>query len=109
MKVIETLIQAYPIPDAMLHRIAMVRGLNLDAEAITEVLISKEYNLADADIKVYLSTSPKIGQSGVTFDYLLNSRDALKKQANAIYKKYDDPLYEPEAVKPTYGYKGCRL
>lgn len=111
--ILETLKQGvsnYPVPTATLQRVALVRGVDLKTEATAEVLLSKEYRLADADVKLWVSIAPNVSQAGIAFDLLVTTREAIKKQANAVYKEYGDSLYEPEATTRTkYGYKGKKL
>lgn len=104
MKIIETLTSIYPVPDAILQRVALARGLDLNVEATTELLNSKEYRLADADVKLWLSSAPDISQSGTSFNLKDKACDELRRQANVIYKEYGDPAFS--GVR--YGYKGSR-
>lgn len=105
MKVIETLTSTYPIPSAVLQRIALIREVDLDAQATSEILTSKGYNLAYADIKRWLSTAPDISQSGISFNLTDKVRESLRKGANAIYKEYGDPKFNGVV----FGFKGNRL
>lgn len=105
MRVIDTLTSIYPMAEAALQRVAMARGLDLNAEATTQLLNSKEYRLADADVKLWLSTAPDISQSGISFNLKDKACEGLLRQANAIYKEYGDPAYS--GVR--YGFKGSRL
>ena len=105
MKVIETLIQIYPAPDAILNRMALVRGLDLDAVATAEILTSNSYKLTDADVQMWLSTSPDISQSGISFTLNADKCKSLKEQANKVYKDLKDPAFSGT----TYGYKGSKL
>ena len=105
MKIIETLTSIYPVPDAILNRMALVRGLDLDAEATAGALTSNSYKLTDADIQMWLSTAPDISQSGISFTLNTEKCKSLKEQANKVYKDLNDPAYS--GVR--YGYKGSRL
>lgn len=113
MTILETLKQGvsnYPVPMATLERVTLVRGIDLKATATTEILLSKEYRLADADVKLWVSTAPNVSQSGISFDLLVSTRDSLKSQANAVYKEYGDSMYEPEKMSTVkFGYKGKKL
>ncbi|MGL5913351.1 MAG: hypothetical protein ACRCZB_04235 [Bacteroidales bacterium] len=102
----------YPIPKATLKRVALVREIKLDEEATSELLKSKEYRLADADIKVFVATSSNVSQGGMNFDILYSTRETLLLQANAVYYEYGDIAYDPSkpvVSKVKYGYKGSRL
>lgn len=108
--ILETLNQGYPVPMATLERVALVRGVELMTEATTEVLISKVYRLATADIMRWMSTASNVSQAGIAFDLLVSTREDLRKQSNAVYKEYGDAMYEPEnSTAVTFGYKGKKL
>ena len=57
--VVESLksVNAYPVPLRTLVETAEKRGLDLDKPATAEVLKGKEYNLAKADLYLWLSLS----------------------------------------------------
>ena len=100
----------YPVPARVLNRIALVRDIELTAEVTTEMVSSKDYQLAEADVMRFVSTAPNVTQAGISFDTLVSDRNALRTQANLIYKKYGDELYQPDGeVKTKFGYKGDRL
>lgn len=100
----------YPVPSRTIERIALLRDVDLSAEADTSVIQSKEYQLAEADVMRFVSTAPNIAQAGISFDTLVTDRQALRVQANLIYKKYGDEMYQPESTgKAKFGYKGDRL
>lgn len=108
-KVIELLkgVTAYPIPLRTLLEAAEKRGLNLDGEATAEVIKGKAYNLARADLFLWLSFSPDISQGGQSFSFGDEQRSRLRNQAKALYAEF-----EPDgsaSQKPIYGYKGSRL
>lgn len=108
-KVIENLkgINAYPIPLRTLVETADKRGLNLDTEATEEVLKGKNYNLAKADLLLWLSSAPNISQGGQNYSFTDEQRTQLRNHAKALYKDFDDD--SGSANKPIYGYKGSRL
>ena len=60
-------VNAYPVPLRTLTTIADKRGLSLTTDATQEVQKSKEYNLAVADLLLWLSTAPDISQGGQSF------------------------------------------
>lgn len=108
-KVIELLkgVTAYPIPLRTLLEAAEKRGLNLDGEATAEVIKGKAYNLARADLFLWLSFAPDISQGGQSFSFSDEQRSRLRNQAKALYAEF-----EPDgsaSQKPIYGYKGSRL
>lgn len=108
-KVIESLkgLNAYPIPRRTLVDMAEKRGLNLDTEATADVLKSKEYNLAKADLLLWLSFAPDISQGGQNYSFTDEQRTQFRSHAKAIYKDFGDDI--GSANKPIYGYKGSRL
>lgn len=101
----------YPIPARTLNRIALVRDIELTGEATSEVVTSKVYQLAEADVMRFVSTAPNIAQAGISFDTLVSDRNALRVQANLVYKRYGDEMYQPESKegKAKFGYKGDQL
>ena len=102
-KVIEALkgLNSYPIPLRTLVETAEKRGLNLDTETTAEILKGKAYNLAAADIFLWLSFAPDVSQGTD------EQRTQLRNHAKALYKDFDDD--SGSANKPIYGYKGSRL
>lgn len=100
-------VTAYPIPLRTLLEAAEKRGLNLDGEATAEVIKGKAYNLARADLFLWLSFAPDISQGGQSFSFSDEQRSRLRNQAKALYAEF-----EPDgsaSQKPIYGYKGSRL
>ena len=57
-------VNAYPVPLRTLTTIADKRGLSLTTDATQEVQKSKEYNLAVADLLLWLSTPPIYRREG---------------------------------------------
>lgn len=99
-------INAYPIPLRTLTETAERRNLSVTAEATQEVLQSKAYRLAKADLLLWLSIAPDISQGGQSFSFTDEQRKDFKRQAQGIYD-----VLEPSqnAGRVTYGYKGSRL
>lgn len=99
-------ISAYPIPLRTLTETAERRDLSVTAEATQEVLQSKTYRLAKADLLLWLSIAPDISQGGQSFSFTDEQRKDFKRQAQGIYD-----VLEPsqKAGRVTYGYKGSRL
>ena len=100
-------VSAYPIPLRTLDEVATRRGVTLSDEATKEKLQSREYNLAKADLMLWLSFAPNVSQGGQSYSFSEEQRKQLKNDAYALYALYS----EEEADKPkvTYGYKGSRL
>lgn len=99
-------INAYPIPLRTLTETAERRNLSVTAEATQEVLQSKAYRLAKADLLLWLSIAPDISQGGQSFSFTDEQRKDFKRHAQGIYD-----VLEPSqnAGRVTYGYKGSRL
>lgn len=103
-------ISNYPVPMRTIDRIALKRGVDLNTEATSEIITSKEYELSEADVMRFISTAPNVSQAGISFDTLVSDRNALRVQANLVYKKYGDEMYQPDGeIKAKFGYKGDRL
>ncbi len=101
-------VNAYPIPLRTLTTIADKRGLSLTTEATQEVQKSREYNLAVADLLLWLSVAPDVSQGGQSYSFTDEQRREFRNRANGLYRDFgaDDEAGTP---KPIYGYKGSRL
>ena len=101
-------VNAYPVPLRTLTTIADKRGLSLTTDATQEVQKSKEYNLAVADLLLWLSTAPDISQGGQSYSFTDEQRREFR---NGAYSLYDDFGASDKAgtPRPIYGYKGSRL
>ncbi len=99
-------INAYPIPQRTIVNTAEYRGLNLDDDATQEVMRAGNYNLAQADLLMWLSQAPDVSQGGQDYSFTDEQRVQFRNRANALYDQYEE---ETVKHKPTYGYKGSRL
>lgn len=99
-------VSAYPIPLRTLMETAERRELSVTAEATQEVLQSKAYRLAKADLLLWLSIAPDISQGGQSFSFTDEQRKDFKRQAQDIYGELEP---SSGAMRVTYGYKGSRL
>lgn len=101
-------VNAYPVPLRTLTAIADKRGMSLAADATQEMQKSKEYNLAVADLLMWLSIAPDVSQGGQNYSFTDEQRKEFRNRANSLY---DDLGASDEAgtPKPIYGYKGSRL
>ena len=97
---------AYPLPLRTLVTVAAKRGLELDGKATQEVQKSKAYNLASADLLLWLSFAPDISQGGQSYSFTDEQRLQLRNRANRLYKEFGEEDGSSGAV---YGYKGSRL
>ena len=106
--ILETLkgVSAYPIPLRTLVETAEKRGVALTDTATQKALVSKAYKLAKADLLLWLSLAPNIGQGGQSYSFTDEQRQQFRNQAKALY---DECGEVSAASKPIYGYKGSRL
>lgn len=100
-------INAYPIPQRTIIEIALRRGCGLSDEMTRENLTGRPFNLAKADILIWLSDAPNITQGGQSYSFTDEQRTKFRNQANGLYEEFADD--EQGAPKPIYGYKGSKL
>ena len=106
--ILETLkgISAYPVPLRTLVETAELRGLSLTEVATQGAMVGKAYKLAKADLLLWLSLAPNIGQGGQSYSFTDEQRQQFRNQAKALY---DECGEVSAASKHIYGYKGSRL
>lgn len=97
---------AYPVPATKLEEVAVLRGLTLTDTATQDVLTSRAYKLAKADILLWLSHAPNITQGGQSYSFTDEQRQQFRNQAKTLYNECGEVS---AATKPIYGYKGSRL
>ena len=98
-------INSYPIPQRTLEEVAARREVVLTAEATVEILRGRAYNLAYADLLLWLSYAPQITQGGQSYNFTDEQRLQFRNRASELFEEYEDE----SARKPRYGYKGSRL
>ncbi len=101
-------INAYPVPLRTLTGKAAGRGLDVTQEATHEVLSSKAYKLAEADILLWLYEAPNVSQGGQSYSFTDDQRAAFRSRAYSIYGQWGE-AGDPTIPKAKYGYKGDRL
>lgn len=101
-------VNAYPIPLRTLSGIMERRGLSPTDEATQAVQRGAKYNLAVADLLMWLALAPDISQGGQSFGFTDEQRQQFRNRANRLLDEFGDAA-ELEANKPIYGYKGSRL
>lgn len=101
-------VSMYPIPIRTLNETIERRGLRQEEEATQEVMRGAKYNLALADILIWLSLAPDISQGGQSFSFTDEQRIQFRNRANKLKQQYQSAA-EAALDKPTYGYKGSRL
>lgn len=97
---------AYPVPATKLEEVAVRRGVTLTDTATQDVLTSRGYKLAKADVLLWLSHAPNITQGGQSYSFTDEQRQQFRNQAKTLY---DECGEVSAATKPIYGYKGSRL
>lgn len=100
-------INAYPIPQRTIVETALRRGCGLSDEMTKENLTGRPFNLAKADLLMWLSLAPNITQGGISYSFSDEQRTKFRNQATALYTDYGEA--EQSASKTTFGYKGNRL
>lgn len=96
----------FPLPDRAVEETAVRRGVCLTDEATAETLGGKAYNLAKADLLMWLARAPQVTQGGQSYSFTDAQRLEFRNAAKAIYAEYGET---DAAAKPIYGYKGSRL
>ena len=101
-------VSAYPVPLRTIGAIADKRGVVLTDDATAEVQYGKAFNLAVADILLWLSIAPDVSQGGQSYSFTDEQRKQFRNRANGLYDDFgeSDGAVQP---KPIYGYKGSRL
>lgn len=107
MTVIDALktINGYPVPEAVLQRICLGRGLAASDELTAETMESAEFELACADVMDYLSSAPSVTQGGISFNLPVDAQKRFSTQAASIYAKHGVSA----SGTMIYGYKGSSL
>lgn len=105
MTILEALksVTNYPIPEAALTRLALVRGFDASQEATAETMQSKSYRVTEADVMSWVAKAPNISEGGVSFNLSESDRKRLQAEADSI-------LAQEGVARPSiYGYKGENL
>lgn len=107
MTILEALrsINAYPVPERTIREIATRRGLGNIGEASVGVLMSEAFNLAKADVLVWLSYAPNVTQGGQSYSFSDEQRERFRQEAASLLEEFG----EDEQLRTRYGYKGSRL
>lgn len=98
-------ISAYPVPAATLGEICERRGLALDEEASVSLLESDSFQLAKADVLLWLSYAPNVSQGGQSYSFTDEQREQMRGEASSLLGEFG----EDEKLRTRYGYKGNRL
>lgn len=100
-------VNSYPVPLRTLTKTAEQRGLTLTGTATQEVLRGRAYNLAVADLLLWLSLAPNVTQGGQSYSFTDEQRTQLRNRAEELYAEFGED--EAGTPQPIYGYKGSRL
>lgn len=98
-------VNSYPIPLRTLQEVSERRGLSLDEEATIDVLQSTAYNLALAELMMWLSYAPSISQGGQSYSFTDDQRLQFRNRASELRDMYG----ETPRGNARFGYKGSRL
>lgn len=92
MTIIEALksIINYPIEDNKVALISMKRGLIPEDETSQAVLLSKEFELATADVYLLLVSTPTIAEGG--YQISMTDKGNMLELAKAIYCKHGEDM-----------------
>lgn len=106
IKNVITSITYYPIPQNVIEKYAIERGLDISAEYSAEVGKSKDYKGILADIYRWLSLAPSaVSENGVSFSFTKDDKNRFAELANELYEE----IGENENVKIKYGYIGSNF
>lgn len=97
-------INAYPIPAHTLEYIAASRELPLDRELDALVCDSTSFNLARADVYLWLSQAPDVTQAGISYKFSESDRKEFRRLAQSLYS--DNGVEVPSSLTSGFGYKG---
>ena len=97
-----SILSTYPISELVVEKMCIQRALDGSLDITQEILTSRPYELATADIYRYLAITPTIREQEVTFTVSAEDRKRLLYLADIIYDKYKDPLFSGNV----YGFQG---
>ena len=93
----------YPISTGFVESVGIDRDLTVTDEYSKVIGISQSYELATADILIYLHDAPNLVEQEVGINNAADIKKELLNRANKIYSKYDDPKYSGSG---TFGFIG---
>lgn len=98
-------INAYPVPKNTMQAICLRRGLLLEDDADGGLMRQDAYQLATADLLLWLSDAPNVSQGGQDYSFTEEAREEMRRRAYALYSLHGR-ADDPRGDKPTFGYKG---
>jgi len=95
-------LNSFPIPDLFIEKVGVERDLTITEDYTSAIAVSSAFELATADVYMWLSKQPSIVEQETGINQLGNIKDSFIDLANAIYAKYNDPKFTGR----TYGFIG---
>lgn len=92
----------FPIPDLFIEKVGIERGLIVEDSYTLEIGNSESFELATADVYLWLSKHANITEQEVSINNLQSIKESFLDLANSIYSKYNDPKFNGR----TYGFIG---
>lgn len=99
----------YPVPMRVIGVACTRRGLDIDDVISPEIMSGRCFQLAKADILMYLFRAPNVSQGGQSYSFDTAQRQMFKRMANGIYARFGDEENEDGRNGGVYGYKGSRV
>lgn len=96
-------VNSYPIPANVIMEAGIKYELDIEADATPEIINSKEYKLAKADLYKYLAGAPNISQNGISFSFTEDQRSIFLNISSSIRNEVG---VEDEESGQGYGYMG---
>ena len=101
-------VTGYPIPARTVQTVSLRRGLDLGAEPDKDLVTSREFRLCEADLLMWLSRAPNVGQGGQSYNFTDEQRRDFRNRARAIYDDLDEEA-DSASTGVRYGYKGTSV
>lgn len=102
-------LSGYPIPAAVIGRIAAARGVESGWEACASAMSEPSYRLAVADVYAWLSVAPDVSQGGISYSLSAEDKARFRSMSGAIYGELGDEVSGGTLDGTRFGYKGPRL
>lgn len=97
-------LSGYPLSTDTYTMAIMVAGLNANEEATTEVMNSKAFRYATANVYRALSEAPNVSQGGVSYTFSEDDRKRLVNRAAHILNSLGKDAADELGVN--FGYQG---
>ncbi len=79
---------SYPVPALFIDKICLQRSLLPDSELDASAALSEKYELAEADLYMYMYTAPDLKEQEISIS--VKERRNYFHKAQIVYGKYDD-------------------